>query len=410
MRRKHNILNVVEHHINRVLPDKWWKCLKDSRYRKNKEWNFGYVMEVLLAGALSGCKTLREIETLSELYDERIPDTTLHDIMAQLNPEGLRAELAKGVKQALRSHELPKDELPVRITAIDGKYLYNTRKPVSEMSEPIGGGGANKMFRHLVLRAMHVSSETKLCLGQREIPCKGAESKEFIPFIDDLQNLYGRTDLLEVISVDAGMTGKDNANKLIKRGLHYIMALKGSQPTLHSLAQKLMQERKPDAVHEEIYNGKTVIRRLYRVEVSSAHGWSHLRELWKIEKIVIDPVTHEESAESRLFMTSLEPSVLSAMQVLQAIRMHWGIENNANWCLDVNFSEDTAPWTSKASVLVAYLRMMAFNCIERLKNRRLKAKQHRALAWKDFFLYFQHTLCKIRTVMTFQGTATPAFV
>ena len=38
--------------------------------------------------ALTGCKTLRDIETLSEVYAERIPDTTLHDIMVQLDPEG----------------------------------------------------------------------------------------------------------------------------------------------------------------------------------------------------------------------------------------------------------------------------------------------------------------------------------
>jgi len=141
MRERSNILNVIQQHINRVLDKNWWKCLKDYRYRSNREWNLGYVLEVLMAGALSGCKTLREVETLSEIYADRISDTTLHDMMIQLDTEGLRAELAKGVKQALREHELPKDEFPVRITAIDGKYNFNTRKAINEFSEPIGGGG-----------------------------------------------------------------------------------------------------------------------------------------------------------------------------------------------------------------------------------------------------------------------------
>ena len=81
MRVRSNMLNVIHRHIERVLPSTWWKCLKDYRYRSNREWNFGYVLEVLMAGALSGCKTLREVETLSEIYSERIPDTTLHDMV-----------------------------------------------------------------------------------------------------------------------------------------------------------------------------------------------------------------------------------------------------------------------------------------------------------------------------------------
>ena len=103
---------------------------------------------------MTGCKTLRDIETLSEVYAERIPDTTLHDIMVQLDPEGLRAELARGVKHALREHELPKDEFPVRIVAIDGKYNYNTRQAVNDCSEPVGGGGEDKLYRHLASGAV----------------------------------------------------------------------------------------------------------------------------------------------------------------------------------------------------------------------------------------------------------------
>ena len=107
--------------------------MKDYRYRRSREWNFGYVLEVLMAGALSGCKTSREVETLSEVYADRISDTTLHDMLIQIDPEGLRAELAKGVKQALREHELSRDEFPVRITAIDGKYNFSTNKVVNKL-------------------------------------------------------------------------------------------------------------------------------------------------------------------------------------------------------------------------------------------------------------------------------------
>lgn len=364
-----------------------------------------------MAGALSGCKNLREIETLSEVYEARIPDTTLHDLLIKMDPEGLQAVLAAGVKQALREHELPKEEFPVRVTAIDGKYNYSTATPVNQYSEAIGGGGNNELYRHLALRAVYVSSDTKLYLGQHEILSKGSETENLIPFIIRLLTDYGRTDLLEVISIDAGMVSKKNAAEIVGLMLDYIMALKGSQPRLFSIAEEMFQLVSPTLVTKELYNGKQVTRTLFRaVPETTIKEWEHLQEIWKIQTITEDSKSGKIIEEVRYFMTSLAPSVLSNSQVLEAIRMHWGIENNANWVFDVLWQEDTAPWTSRAMKFVAYLRMMAFNIIQRLKTRRLKAERNRALGWKDLFCFFEHALCAFRTLTEALGTAVPALL
>ena len=409
MEKKVSIIETVKQHVKRVLSPNWCKCLKDFRSGGNCEWNFQYIMEVLIAGAFSGCKTLRDVETLSEIYGERVPDTTLHDIIIRVDPSGLAKELAKGVKDALRDHELPKDEFPIRLTAIDGKGTYTTDIPVGECSDPIGGGGNNEIYRHMNLRAFYVSSETKLYLGQRQIPSKGAETIELLPFIEDLQALYGNTNLLQVISIDAGMVSKENAQKLRDKHLHYIMALKGPQQRLSALALELFSSQlTPICRREEVYNGSDVTRELYRVQVSNIEGWKHLTEIWKIVTSIYNPKSGETESFTRLFLSSLPPSILSNYQVLEAVRMHWGIENNANWCFDVNWLEDTAPWASKAMVFVSYLKMMAFNIIQRLKTRKLKS--YRALRWKDFFRYFEHALCSIRYYLETIGQATPAFL
>ena len=47
-------------------------------------------------------------------------------------------------------------------------------------------------------------------------------------------------------------------------------------------------------------------------------------------------VDSEESTEDRYFITSLT----DISQFAESARMHWGIENNLHWCLDVNFNED----------------------------------------------------------------------
>lgn len=410
MRKRSNILNVVQRHINRVLDKDWWKCIKDYRYRSSREWNFGYVLEVLMAGALSGCKTLREVETLSEVYANRISDTTLHDMMVQVDPEGLRSELAKGVKQALREHELAKEEFPMHITAIDGKYNFSTSKAVSRFSEPVGGCGNNEKYRHMALRAMLVSSETKLYLGQYEIESKGSETAELVGFIDQLQKHYGRTGLLEVISVDAGMVSKKNAQALVDRQLHYIMAIKGCQKKLFAMAKDIFREASTDCVTTEVYNGNQVTRMLTRALSPVIKSWEHIQEFWRIQTITTAPDGTIVSDEVRYYVTSIPSTRLVDKQVLQAIRMHWGIENNANWCFDVLWQEDSSPWTSRAMILVAHLRMMAYNIIQRLKTRRLKAQYNRSLGWKDLFRFFEHALCKWRQNAEFGGTAVPAFL
>lgn len=410
MRERSNILSTIQRHIRRVLDTDWSKCIPDFRYRRSTAWNLGYVLEILMAGALSGCKTLRDIETLSEIYGQRVPDTTLHDIMVKLNPEGLRAELSKGVKRALRDHELAVDEFPIRITAIDGKGNYNTRQVVNKSSEPIGGGGNNEQYRHMALRAMHVSSEVKLFLGQLEIESKGSETRELIEFVDQLQKHYGRTGLLDVISVDAGMISRKNAKELVDRKLNYIMAVKGSQKKLFALAQSTLAELAPHCITEEIYNGNQVTRKITRAASPGIEHWEHVTELWRIETITTDRDGATLSNDTRYYVTSIPATTLTHKQVLEAIRMHWGIENNANWCFDMLWNEDTAPWTSGAMVLVAHLRMMAYNIIQRLKVRKLKAMNYRTIAWRDLFRFFEHALCQLRSAAEIYGEAVPAFL
>ena len=75
MRRKRtlpNTLSVVKKHLKRLDPSRWFKQVRDPRKPTNRYWNFGYLMEVLFTGMLSGCPTLRAVETLSEVYEARV--------------------------------------------------------------------------------------------------------------------------------------------------------------------------------------------------------------------------------------------------------------------------------------------------------------------------------------------------
>lgn len=371
---------IVKKHLERTAIFKWSKILKDPRSAINKKWSFDYLMNMLFYSMLTGQPNLRAVEDLSENYHIRIPDTTLYVLLSKIDGEPLRKLIAKEVKQSMRSHELPKESFPVRITAIDGKCSSISKKPVGPFSQ-ISDCRGKPQYINRVLRAALVTNETKLILGQREIHGKTSESGEFIHFIDDLLKQYGKTDLLEVISVDAGMISLKNANYLIDNDLDYIMALKNPQKKLVDLGHALLGHRETcDKETVENVNGKTVIRKLYRCEASPLTEWHHLKQFWRIRQEVksYDKVTVEE----RYFITSLEHEKLNTTEILKAIRVHWGIENNANWIFDTVWTEDNSPWCNKGFVLVTLLRILAYNIISRLKTRRLRQQNDRERSWK----------------------------
>ena len=410
MRRKRtlpNTLSVVKKHLKRLDPSRWFKQVRDPRKPTNRYWNFGYLMEVLFTGMLSGCPTLRAVETLSEVYEARVPDTTLHDVWVALDGKPLRAVLVGEVKQALRAHELPKEAFPVRITAIDGKSLSVSRQKVGHWSEPIGGGGEGR-YRHMALGALHVSNDTRLFLGQHAIPSKSAETTEFRPFLAQLIADYAKTGLLEVISIDAGMVSQENAEYVVERGLDYIMALKGPQQVLFEQAQRWAQrESLPDKITSESHSGNRVIRELYRLPLEGAYTWGHLREIWHVKQTTIDRKTGEETLEERFFLTSLAPQRLSGAEVLQAVRMHWRIENNGFWTMDWVWEEDNAPWTRRALLFVSLLRLLTYNAVSRLLTRRLRQAKTRTLSWKAVLTLLEHACCQLRQHWLAEHKSTP---
>jgi hypothetical protein len=402
-----NTFGLIKKHLERIDPRRWFRAVVDPRHSTNLFWPFAYLQEVLFGGMLSGARHLRAVETFSEIYGARVPDTTLHDVLVKLDGEPLRAVLVDEVKDALRSHELPKAAFPVRITAIDGKSVSVSEAAMSAWSDALSGGGQGQ-YRHMALRALHVSNATKLFLGQREIPSKSAETTEFRPFLDQLIADYGKTTLLEVISVDAGMVSQENADYIISKELDYVMALKGPQQTLYAEAcEWIASSPKVVKTTTERTSGKQITRQLSRSRCFGRTKWAHLREVWYIKQTTVELKTGETSVEERFFLCSLRPETLGHGQVMQAIRMHWGVENNGFWTLDTVWVEDDAPWAHRALVFVSLLRLLAYNAVSRLLTRRLQQEKVRALRWEDILKSIEHACCQLRYQWLAEGAATP---
>lgn len=388
-------MKIIHKHLRRVLRPGWHRIFEDPR-GKSGSWLFGDLLNQVFKGMLGGCRNLRHLELVTSLSGRRLADTTVWDVLVKLNAAPLNEEIARGVKEAARSHELDDRELPFNLVAIDGKSIAVNTKPVTTDSVNRSQKGAKK-YVNTAFRAMLTSCSLKLLLGQHMIP-RGTNERGALPtFIEHLVKLYGRTNLLEVVSVDAGITSKKNASYLTSCGINYIMALKNKRSSrMTQLAIALLgKDEQPLQVEREYSNGKTVTRSLYRSTAPEVKGWESATEVWRV-----DSTTHYGSGkvvvETRYFVSSIPQSRLSHRQVLRAVRLHWGIENNANWVLDTAWQEDDNPWCNKALELMTLLRVLAFNIIARLKFRRLRAIVKRALPWKNLLDIVQRTLFPLK--------------
>jgi predicted transposase YbfD/YdcC len=381
------MLASIKSHVKRILSPTWTDNFVDTTpAHGNKKVSIAKVGHQLFWGMLTGKRNLRDIETQSEIFGDRIPDTTMTGVLERLTIGTLPELIAKQIKQASADKELRPSGLPYNMVSIDGKNLFTLRGVVDDSGET----ESSTKRRIMALRATLVSSDIAQVLGQRMIPNKSAETTELIPFLKEQDALYGRTNLFEVVSVDAGMTHLKNADFMHEKGIIYVMALKGNQPALFRLAQKGTRNLKPVACTSDTHGGYEIVREISIADVRGKFKkWSHAAEFWKITQTKTHKVSKEVTQETRYYITNMPKGKASSKQKLHTVRRHWGIENDAFWTLDAIFDEDSSPFTSRAIEIVSLIRIMTFNIMARFRGRRLKSTRHRVLRWNDFIQYFQ---------------------
>lgn len=140
-------------------------------------------------------------------------------------------------------------------------------------------------------------------------------------------------------------------------GGDYVLAVKGNQKRLYREVRKYFDAaRERDFECEGIENEETAEDGHGRVEYRSYYLSTDLSLLSGVEKWsglkAIGMVESERwregrvGTEQRYFITSLE----DMESFHQAVRSHWGIENELHWRLDVTFREDERPAPAKAGV------------------------------------------------------------
>jgi predicted transposase YbfD/YdcC len=246
---------------------------------------------------------------------------TFERVFDRLDPYAFQACFQQWVERLAHS-------LGWKQIAIDGKTLRHS-------------GNSPKGWKALHLVSAW-ATECHLSLGQEAVEAKSNELTA-IPRLLELLDLHGA-----LVTIDAMGCQKDIAKQIVESGGDYVLAVKENQPHLLEDIQECLGQALE-------CNGKGCCCDTYKT-IECGHGRKETRSyfiLTNLEGIrnreqwvglkVIGMCTSErvvngkQSDEVRYFIGS---RVMTAQQYGQAVRGHWGIENNLHWQLDITFGED----------------------------------------------------------------------
>lgn len=391
------------------LPEARLDQVNDPRSLRGRRWPLAILLRAVLVAMVAGCKSLALAEALTAEMSRplrkrlgiarRIADTTMRDALCALDPAELRAPLHALVRAAHRRKALEPDKLPFGVVALDGKSTalpscddeYAQRQSQDE-------GGLIGVVRTTTCTL--ISSRAMPCIDAIPIPAATNEMGQFEASLRSLVHAYDGIDLFRMISYDAGACSEHNAGVVREIGLHYLLGLKSTQPTLLTEAQRLLADlpwHRADSSSEDTLGGpRTVVRRVYLTEEMAGFGdWTHLRTVLRIESETLDSRGQRLSHENRYFVASLPASRLTAAQWLLVVRLHWGVENNCHHTLDDAFEEDERPWIKsdpRGMVVVALLRRMAYNLLTLFRSVTQRSDERRATPWRDLLRWFYNAI------------------
>jgi len=192
-----------------------------------------------------------------------------------------------------------------------------------------------------------------------------------------------------VVSIDAIACEKKNADLIIEKQGHYLLALKNNNKHIYEQVSQRMQLIKtqlPNNKHIDFGSGRIETRHCY-VETNlelydDLVEWVHLKSLIMIEST--RETKDKISKETRFYLSDLEgePAIFNKL-----VRAHWGIENNLHWSLDVVFREDLQRTkTGNAPDNLNTVRKLALQSLRRIDDKESIKNRRKMAGWDNDYL------------------------
>lgn len=400
-------LNKLDKFIARLDPRWLFSKVSCKRQDGKSKRKLSYTLEIVFLGFISGCKTRRQLETLSSDFGERVPHSTIVEHLVATVPEDLRASNVKLIKRAQRDHVFERNTtLPINLFVIDGKQLSSSR---TQMDERFGQKQEESRYEYRALRCMFASQRKPTFIGQRMIPAETGEATQVVEFIKELEEDYRGTNLLDTYSLDAGLCSKEATDYIDLIDRNYIARVKGNQPKMFEAVQQIFSDQGNACITTtEKKDGKTITRALYRSStLRGLASWSHVTQAWCLQQDTIDSdgTYHHET---KYYVTNLKSNELKNDQILLAIRRHWAVENDGFFNLDYAFCEDTYPVTNRALEVVGWMRIISFNSLQLHASRKLDRGLKRAMSLEELFQSIGRRLLVL--ILTLPERMSPAFL
>jgi predicted transposase YbfD/YdcC len=332
----------------------------DPRKRRGVRHGLVVVLTATVCAVAAGARSLVAIaEWVADLPDEvaaalgtdrRCPsESTIRRLLGRVDADRLDAVLG-GFVQRLCVATTPAGRR--RVLAVDGKTLRGSRH--------IDDTGAEVTGRHLLAV---IDQYSRVVLGQVAVDGKTSEIDRFTPLLDTLTGL----DLKNVvITADALHTQREHVAALHARGAHWVLTVKGNQPTLHRQLAELPW-RQVDEGHRstETSHGRREIRVLKVVTIAAGIAFPHAHQAIQLIRRT-RPISARTGRKGRwrtetiYAITDLAPHQARPDELAAWIRGHWQIENGLHWVRDVTFGEDASRiHTGAAPQVMASLRNLA---------------------------------------------------
>ena len=311
--------------------------LGDKRRAQGKRYSLALLLTCVLLAKMAGETTLQAISEWVRLrgpwLQQVLPETrsqfpcaaTYSKVLRSIDPEQVNQLLMELLTRARADRRVEGEQTHV---VLDGKTLRGTQGHLAE---------DQKHMHHMNL----YEAKTGIVLKQHMVAEKAGELTHMKDFLTPTL-LKGR-----IISADALYTQKEFCQEVSASGGHYLLFVKGNQPTLLEDLRLFFHEPPLDCVdwRTDSMADKGHGRQSSRlIQVSTelndflAREWHEVGQVFCLRRRVHYPLKCTQ--EYVYGLTSLTPKHAGTFRLLELIREQWAIENRLHYRRDVTLAED----------------------------------------------------------------------
>lgn len=243
-------------------------------------------------------------------------------------------------------------------------------------------------------RALHMVSafatDRNLVLGQEAVDEKANEIVA-IPLLLARLAIEGA-----LVTIDAMGCNPTIAQHILDAHADYLLAVKDNQPTLHAEIKSYFET----APNNEIDVWEETDKAHGRIETRSCRASTNVDWLaaqrkypgaFRFPKLaaiaVIDTRVEQKGKVSTSRRSYIASRSLSAKDLADAVRAHWGIENKLHWVLDVVFHEDRSRLRkAHGATNMAIVRHFAINLVRSAKDKSSIKTRRKCASWDTHYL------------------------